>query len=96
MLADNDIVVTTYQILTSDLNRFDAENGVDDDHNDDNDNGNDDLLDDATRFRTKNLKKPKADTKKKEKKRDWKALKAGEHAHPLSKVHWLVKRFLQF
>ena len=82
MLADNDIVVTTYQILSSDASRFDAENGI----NDDDDNGDDD---NEEKMATDADSKTKQ--KKKKKKRSWKSLKEGEHSHPLSKIHWSVQ-----
>ena len=86
MLADNDIVVTTYQILSSDASRFDAENGI----NDDDDNGDDDNEEKmATDADAKTMHKKK----KKKRKRNWKGLKEGEHSHPLSKIHWSVQLF---
>jgi hypothetical protein len=77
LLADNDIVVTTYQILSSDAARYGAENGIEDE--DETEDGNA-LV--ALRYQKRNPA-PKKVTK-----REWKALNVGEHAHPLSKVHW--------
>jgi SNF2 family DNA or RNA helicase len=92
VLADHDIVVTTFAILASDFNRMTGDDkSGEKDTTIPSDSGDDDI-ESAGGGSSGNMKsgaKPKKREKKEKKStRAFKCLKAGEEANPAAKVHW--------